>query len=385
MRSPSDPSLQIKQLVGQIRPQFYLSNSHDGTGKYEMRAGAERKICMNGLYVPEGLVQAVSIRHLGNRTIEEIVEVAQSYRQNVDLIGANIRRFQEVTLSSSAAVAFVQQAISLRHDSKDVTVNPGAFLAVKRAEDVGFDLWRTFNRAQEWLLRGGYDVTKVTPVDNEEPPVGPQGAPNPGHPGVGQDQHQALGIGRAVLQELSMLMAAAGALSCGTLFQMNTALIKIGELYAISTAEHGIVRFLVTSIRTVSLRTSATKKADTSNYITGVIAEGDMPGTETERTREVGPDVIIDHYTKYEALQAKQAEETRIIQEEQDRKMALRERLRAKLYEFTNLRRPERPQSQWASYHEPFETNYGNAITITEQAMPILLEVLEALAVEEPL
>lgn len=166
----SDPTLQIKQQVGEIRPQFYLSNSHDGTARYSMRAGLERKVCMNGLYVPEGLCQAVTIKHLGNRTIEEIVEVAQSYRQNVDLIGANIRRFQEVTLSPAAAVAFVQQAIALRHDA-DVTVNPESLLAVKRAEDVGFDLWRTFNRAQEWLIRGGYDVTKATPVDSKELPV----------------------------------------------------------------------------------------------------------------------------------------------------------------------------------------------------------------------
>jgi hypothetical protein len=167
----SDPSLHVKQLVGEVRPQFYLSNAHDGTGTYQMRAGLERKVCMNGLYVPEGLVQAVSIKHLGNRTIEEVVEVAQSYRENVDKIGANIRRFQEVTLSPAAAVEFVNRAIALRHDPKAVTVNPESLLAVKRAEDVGFDLWHTFNRAQEWLVRGGYDVTKVTPVDCKESPV----------------------------------------------------------------------------------------------------------------------------------------------------------------------------------------------------------------------
>jgi len=167
----SDPNLQIKQLVGELRPQFYLSNSHDGTGTYQMRAGLERKVCMNGLYVPEGLVQAVSIKHLGNRTIEEVVAVAQAYRANVDLIGTHIRRFKEVTLSPAAAVEFVNRAIALRHDPKVVTVNPESLLAVRRAEDVGFDLWHTFNRAQEWLVRGGYDVTKVTPIDSKESPV----------------------------------------------------------------------------------------------------------------------------------------------------------------------------------------------------------------------
>jgi Domain of unknown function (DUF932) len=156
----SDPSLQITQKVGDIRPQFYLSNAHDGSATYTMRAGLEVKVCMNGLYVPEGLCQAVSIKHLGSRTIEEVVEVAQAYRSNVDLIGENIRRFQEVELTPAAAVAFVQQAAKLRHNEEGIVVAPESLLAVQRSEDVGFSLWKTFNRAQEWLVRGGYEVTK---------------------------------------------------------------------------------------------------------------------------------------------------------------------------------------------------------------------------------
>jgi hypothetical protein len=156
----SDPSLQIKQKVGELRPQFYLINAHDGTGAYTMRAGLLRKACMNGLYVPEGLVQSVSIPHRGSRTIEEVVLVAQAYRENVDLIGTHIRRFKERTLTPAAAVAFVQAAAKLRHDEEGITVAPEGLLAVQRPQDVGFDLWNTFNRTQEWLIKGGYEVTK---------------------------------------------------------------------------------------------------------------------------------------------------------------------------------------------------------------------------------
>src|SRR4029077_6195003 len=156
----SAPSLQIKQKGGELRPQFFLSNAHDGTGAYTMRAGLERKVCMNGLYVPEGLVQSVSIPHRGSKTIEEVVLVAQAYRENVDLIGTHIRRFKERTLTPAAAVAFVQQAAKLRHGEEGITVAPEGLLAVQRPQDVGFDLWNTFNRTQEWLIRGGYEVTK---------------------------------------------------------------------------------------------------------------------------------------------------------------------------------------------------------------------------------
>lgn len=160
---------------------------------------------------------------------------------------------------------------------------------------------------------------------------------------------------------------------------MQTSQIQIGQLYAINTPNHGVVRFKPTSIRTVTIRTDKkATAANTSNHITGVIAEGDMPGTETERTREVSPEAIIDHYTAYAALKAKQDEEKRVRQEAEDNADALRERLRAKLYEITGLQRPEKPIDPWKPYKEPFSTPHGNKIFIEPDVMETLLNVLES-------
>lgn len=163
----SDPTIQMKN-VGDVKPQFYLGNAHDGSGAFRMQAGLERLVCKNGMRVPEGLVQSVSIPHRGSKTIEEIVLVAQSYRQNVDKIAQHISRFKEIQLTPAAAVEFVRQAIKLRHgEEPDGTVTITDLLLSQREEDAGEDLWRTFNRCQEWLIRGGYPVHRLSPDGSE--------------------------------------------------------------------------------------------------------------------------------------------------------------------------------------------------------------------------
>lgn len=163
----SDPTCRMKE-VGDVKPQFYLSNAHDGSAAYRMQAGLERLVCKNGMRVPEGLVQAVSIPHRGSRTIQKIVEVAQAYRANVDLIGTHIRRFKEVQLTPAAAVEFVRQAIAIRHGTEpDGTVVIEDLLQSQRSEDAGSDLWKTFNRCQEYLIRGGYPIHRLVKDGSE--------------------------------------------------------------------------------------------------------------------------------------------------------------------------------------------------------------------------
>jgi hypothetical protein len=74
-------------------PRIYLANAHDGSASWVMRAGVLREICSNGMTVSDGLVQAVGIRHT-NRTIEQVIETAQAFRQNGDLIASHIAEFK---------------------------------------------------------------------------------------------------------------------------------------------------------------------------------------------------------------------------------------------------------------------------------------------------
>lgn len=138
-------------------PRIILTNSHNGGAAYKMRAGLFVRACSNGLEVSDGLIQAVSIRHY-RHTIEDVVATAHAFRQNAELVGEHVAGFKATELSPAAACEFVRLAIALRHTDSESVVAIEDLLAPQRPEDAGNSLWKTFNRAQEWLLKGGYPV-----------------------------------------------------------------------------------------------------------------------------------------------------------------------------------------------------------------------------------
>jgi Domain of unknown function (DUF932) len=142
-------------------PRVILSNAHDGGAAFKLQAGLWRCVCSNGMVVSDGLIQSVSIRH-HKRTIEEVLGTAQAFRANADRIGEHVTTFKETKLSPAAAVEFVKQAIALRYDDSEQVVAIEDILRPVRSEDAGDDLWRTFNRAQEHLLKGGFPVYRQT-------------------------------------------------------------------------------------------------------------------------------------------------------------------------------------------------------------------------------
>jgi uncharacterized protein DUF932 len=156
------------QLKGQYGifsevPRVILSNSHDGAAQFRLSAGLWVCVCSNGLVTPDGLIQSIAIRH-SHRTIEEVVQAAQAFRSNADLIGEHVASFKARELSTPAAYEFARQALALR--SPEYTT-PGTFvalqdvLALQRREDAGNSLWKVFNRTQEHLLKGGFPVHRL--------------------------------------------------------------------------------------------------------------------------------------------------------------------------------------------------------------------------------
>lgn len=159
---------------------------------------------------------------------------------------------------------------------------------------------------------------------------------------------------------------------------MQTSKIIIGELYAINTPNHGVVRFLVTAIKTETYRTAKKgSPTDTTNTIIGVIEEGDVPGEENQRTRQLAPEAILEHYTEYAELKARQEEEERIRTEKTNREKDLRERLIAKLYEITGIPVPPEDRT-FGTHNHPFHTPYGSMVQVT--GMDAIEKLLAALS-----
>jgi Domain of unknown function (DUF932) len=144
-------TVQLRDAV----PEVVFLNSHDGTSAYQLRLGIFRVVCTNGLIVSKGAFPAFKIAHRRD-VVDEVIAAALQLSGRFDSLAEVIQRMEARQLQPMDQRALAEQALSLRFGSLDEARIPASDLLVPhRAEDVGDDLWRTFNRVQENLLRGG--------------------------------------------------------------------------------------------------------------------------------------------------------------------------------------------------------------------------------------
>lgn len=138
-----------------------ITNSHDGSCAYTMHAGIYRKICNNGLVVGERAIPAIRFAHRGltpEKVVEASLEIAKEFPRLLD----RIEEYKQKILNDLQQFEFAKYALALRYP-ENPPVSPEAILRPNRAEDLGTDLWRIMNRAQENLIRGGVSDGRRTP------------------------------------------------------------------------------------------------------------------------------------------------------------------------------------------------------------------------------
>jgi hypothetical protein len=143
--------------VGDAVAQICLKNAHDGSSAYEISLGLYRFLCSNGLMVCDGTFSEIRVPHVGDvrgRVIEgsyQVIEAAGGITERVDA-------WRGVALTHQEQEAFARQAIALRWPAEEGEaphIEPAQALTVRRDSDRGDDLWSTFNRVQENLIKGG--------------------------------------------------------------------------------------------------------------------------------------------------------------------------------------------------------------------------------------
>lgn len=142
--------------VGDSVNEIIMRNSHDGTCAHEMFLGCFRWVCANGL-VAGDLVDSVKVKHSGN-VIGEVVEGAFRILSHFERVDASRDAMRALQLTDGQQVAFANAALAMRYPDKqasEIVVRADQVLAPKRFEDRQGDLWTTFNRVQEHLVRGG--------------------------------------------------------------------------------------------------------------------------------------------------------------------------------------------------------------------------------------
>ena len=132
--------------------EIILLNSHDGTSSYQLLAGFFRMVCSNGL-IAGNVCEDVRIRHSGN-VVHDVIEGATRVLDHLQLAEDRIETYKSIELKPEEQLLLANSALQLRWDDQAPVTAQGV-LQARRWEDRKGDLWTTFNRIQENLVRGG--------------------------------------------------------------------------------------------------------------------------------------------------------------------------------------------------------------------------------------
>lgn len=145
--------------VGDEIPELVLTNSHNGKNSFSFRIGIYRLVCSNGLVIPTEEFTNITIKHVGNMAAQ-IREVVEKMSSSFGLIYSDVRRMKKRELSPLEISRFAAESSKIRNlnSQESLSSNLENILAVQRPEDEGNDLWRVYNRIQENLMEGNFEI-----------------------------------------------------------------------------------------------------------------------------------------------------------------------------------------------------------------------------------
>lgn len=149
--------------VGDSVPEIVLVNSHDGSSSYQMMSGMYRLACNNGLMVPDGVCQTIKVQHSG-KILDKVTEGAFEVLDGLTRVVESRDTMRALTLTDGEQRVFANAAAMLRFDPAEgeaLPVQPEQINRARRMDDKGADLWTTFNRVQENVIRGGLRGTTI--------------------------------------------------------------------------------------------------------------------------------------------------------------------------------------------------------------------------------
>lgn len=149
----------------QARPEaseIILINSHDGVSSYQMLAGMFRFVCCNGLVVGD-VVDDIRVPHRGDIQ-GEVIEGATRILQEFDAVEQHADHMRALPMARGEQLAFATAALELRFGEptsdgggplRPAPVTAEQLITSRRIEDSPNNLWTTFQRVQENVVRGG--------------------------------------------------------------------------------------------------------------------------------------------------------------------------------------------------------------------------------------
>ncbi|WP_047709385.1 DUF932 domain-containing protein [Plesiomonas sp. ZOR0011] len=151
------------QILGSEVPEIILLNSHDGSSSYQMIPGMFRFVCTNGMVCGQTFGE-VRVPHKGD-IVDQVIEGAYQVLDIFDGVTESKEEMKAIQLNQEEQRIFADVALSWKYDEKSegkhIPLTPDDILTARRHEDKSSDLWTTYQRMQENLIKGG--LTGRTP------------------------------------------------------------------------------------------------------------------------------------------------------------------------------------------------------------------------------
>lgn len=139
---------------GKEVPEIILLNSHDGSSSYQMIPGLFRFVCTNGLVCGDTFGQ-IRVPHKGDVT-GQVIEGAFEVLDIFEKVDAQRDAMKSICLNSDEQNLFARAALEYRYDGfEKAPIGASQIIMPRRGEDRTNDLWTTFQRVQENMIKGG--------------------------------------------------------------------------------------------------------------------------------------------------------------------------------------------------------------------------------------
>lgn len=141
--------------VGDTMPRIVLTNGHDRSSAYNVEAGLFWLACLNGMMASSGDFGKVRVQHSGSKDLaDRVLEGTYAVVNDMQEITARAGEMTSIMLNCDEQMAYAEAARDIRWGGNS-PVEADQLLLTRRHEDLPDDLWTTYNRVQENIIRGG--------------------------------------------------------------------------------------------------------------------------------------------------------------------------------------------------------------------------------------
>jgi hypothetical protein len=170
-----------QDIIGDVRPEIILYNSHDGSSSVRLFAGCFRFICSNGIVAGDGFQSRM---YHNAKAINGFEDMLASTVDSLPLLMERIEKLRSTKLMYGDAVEMARKGVQTRWKMFDETIEDIPFgsyatektvrdaLVVQRNEDDYMDAFTVFNRIQEAVVRGNAFVRSLTKANTKHGDTG---------------------------------------------------------------------------------------------------------------------------------------------------------------------------------------------------------------------